>query len=427
LDQSNIKFNYSKMEIGFFGLSHLGLNYLAANASRGHKVIGCDRDNNLIKDLTSGKKLFKEPFLFENLDKYKKNIRFTNNLKDLKKIKIIFISSDVKTDSSGKSNLRFIKRDIDSLRKALPEKNLIIMSQVNPGFTKDIVWNKDKLFYQVETLVFGDAFKRALNPDRIILGTHNPLKKINNDIKSFYSIFNCPIIKTDYSTAELIKISINLYLISSITTTNLISQIVKKIGGCWGDLENSLRLDKRIGKYAYLKPGLGISGGNLERDLHNVMDISKKKGVSTKLFKIWNENSLHQKNWAYSTYEANTKKIKKLTLGVLGLAYKENTDSLKNSPAIHLIDKLKNKKIYVFDPVVKKIMKKKDVIFVNSINKLFIEIDLLFIMTPWKTFKNIDINLLTRSKIKTIIDPYGILISQKENFKIKKIKYFSLI
>ena len=72
------------MKIGFFGLSHLGLNYLAANAFKGHKVIGYDRDNYLIKDLTSGKKLFKEPFLFENINRYKKNIKFTNNLKDLK-------------------------------------------------------------------------------------------------------------------------------------------------------------------------------------------------------------------------------------------------------------------------------------------------------------------------------------------------------
>lgn len=414
------------MEIGFFGLSHLGLNYLAANACKGHKIIGYDRNSKLIKDLILGKKLFKEPSLFENIYKYKKNIKFTNNLKDLKKSKIIFISSDVKTDSSGKSNLKPIKRDIDSLRKVLSDKNLIIMSQVNPGFTKDIAWNKDKLFYQVETLVFGDAFKRALNPERIILGTYNPLKKINNDLKIFYSKFNCQIIKTDYSTAELIKISINLYLISSITTTNLISKIVKKIGGSWSDLENSLRLDKRIGKFAYLKPGLGISGGNLERDLHNIIDISKKKGVSTKLFKIWKENSMHQKNWAYSIYLENTKNIKKLISGVLGLAYKENTDSLKNSPAIHLINRLKNKKIYAFDPVVKKITKKQDVIIANSINELLTDIDILFIMTPWKIFRNIDINLLISSKIKIIIDPYGILISQKANFKIKNIKYFSL-
>ena len=63
------------MEIGFFGLSHLGLNYLAANACKGHKVIGYDRDNELIKNLTLGKKLFKEPFLFENINKYKKKYK----------------------------------------------------------------------------------------------------------------------------------------------------------------------------------------------------------------------------------------------------------------------------------------------------------------------------------------------------------------
>tara|TARA_B110000971_G_C19938478_1_gene467572 strand:- start:753 stop:1163 length:411 start_codon:yes stop_codon:yes gene_type:complete len=135
---------------------------------------------------------------------------------------------------------------------------------------------------------------------------------------------------------------------------------------------------------------------------------------------------MHQKNWAYSIYLENTKNIKKLIPGVLGLAYKENTDSLKNSPAIHLINRLKNKKIYAFDPVVKKITKKQGIIIANSINELLTDIDILFIMTPWKIFRNIDINLLISSKIKIIIDPYGILISQKANFKIKNIKYFSL-
>ena len=213
---------------------------------------------------------------------------------------------------------------------------------------------------------------------------------------------------------------------NTLTTWTRISKIVKKIGGSWSDLENSLRLDKRIGKFAYLKPGLGISGGNLERDLHNIIDISKQKRVSTKLFKIWKENSLHQKNWAYSIYRENTKKKKNLTLGILGLAYKENTDSLKNSPSIYLIHRLKNKNISVFDPVVKKIIKKTNITYANSVNELLSEINILFIMTPWKIFKNIDINLLTSNKIKIIIDPYGILISQRANLEIKNIKYFSL-
>ena len=80
----------------------------------------------------------------------------------------------------------------------------------------------------------------------------------------------------------------------------------------------------------------------------------------------------------------------------------------------------------MFDPVVKKIIKKTNITYANSVNELLSEINILFIMTPWKIFKNIDINLLTSNKIKIIIDPYGILISQRANLEIKNIKYFSL-
>ena len=283
------------MNISFFGLSHLGLNYLSASAAKGFKVIGYDKNKNLIEKLNSNTKIFKEPHLFENLKKYKNNILFTSNLKDLKKSKIIFISSDVNTNKHGKSNLKIIKKNIGILKSKFKNKNLVIMSQVKPGFTKRIIWNKEKLFYQVETLIFGKAFKRALNPERIILGVNRP-EKINKDLKKFYSKFKCPVIKTDYNTAEITKISINLYLISSITTTNILSKIVKKIKGNWTDLEKALKLDKRIGKYAYLKPGLGISGGNLERDLYNIIEIAKENNISYDIFKLWKENSLNKKN-----------------------------------------------------------------------------------------------------------------------------------
>ncbi len=223
------------MNISFFGLSHLGLNYLAASAAKGFKVIGYDENKELIKSLKLKKKIFNEPFLFENLKKYKKNITFTNNVNDLKKSKIVFISSDVDTNKNGKSDLKKIKKSIQVIKSKLSNKNLIIMSQVKPGFTKKLVWNKSKLFYQVETLIFGEAFKRALNPERIILGVDNSLKKINSEVRKFYKKFKCPIIKTDFNTAEIIKISINVYLISSITTTNLLAKIVKKMKGNWID------------------------------------------------------------------------------------------------------------------------------------------------------------------------------------------------
>ncbi len=415
------------MNISFFGLSHLGLNYLAASASKGFKVVGYDENKNLIKKLQLKKKIFQEPLLFENLKKFKKNITFTNNINDLKKSKIIFISSDVETNKHGKSDVKKIKKNISTIKSKFKNKNLIILSQVKPGFTSNLIWNKSKLFYQVETLVFGEAFKRALNPERIILGVDKTLKKINAEVQKFYRRFNCPIIKTDYNTAEIIKISINLYLISSISTTNLLSSIVKKINGNWPDLESALRLDKRIGKYAYLKPGLGISGGNLERDLFNISGISKQKGISNELFEIFKKNSINQKLWPYKIYRRYFKKVKGIKLGILGLAYKKNTNSIKNSPSLELIKKIKKNKVFIYDPIVKKIRKQKNVIISKNTKEVINNTDILFIMTPWDEFKKIDINIIKKSKIKKIVDPFGLLLFRKNFFINNKIKYYSLI
>tara|TARA_Y100001970_G_C14259265_1_gene878337 strand:+ start:7840 stop:9087 length:1248 start_codon:yes stop_codon:yes gene_type:complete len=415
------------MKICFIGLSHLGLNYLAASAAKGFKVIGYDPDINLIKKLKLNKKIFKEPFLFENIKKYKNNIFFTNNVNDIIKSKIIFISTDIDTDKDGKSNLNKINKYINLLKLKFKNQNLVIMSQVKPGFTNNINWNKENLFYQVETLIFGNSFKRALNPERIILGVKNIDKKVNKDLENFYSKFKCPIIKTDYNTAEITKISINLYLISSITTTNLLSRIVKKINANWIDIEKALKLDKRIGKYAYLKPGLGISGGNLERDLYNIIKIADENKIPSDIFKLWKENSVKQKSWVKSIKKQILKSKKNLNIGILGLAYKANTSSIKNSPSIELINSIKSEKIFVYDPVVKKINLKKNLFVSNNIYQVLNVSNILFIMTPWNIFKKININQIYKSKIKIIVDPYALLVKYKNLFYKKKIEYHSLI
>lgn len=412
------------MKIGFFGLTHLGLNYLAASAAKGFKVVGFDHNDNVISKLNKFEKIINEPNLFKNIKKFKKNIIFTNNFDELKKCKIIFISSDVKTDNKGKSDIFLVKKNIKKLCLNFKHKNIIVLSQVFPGFCEKIFSNSNSLYYQVETLIFGNAFERAKNPERIILGCKKPEGKTSKYINIYYKRFKCPIIKTNYRTAELVKISINLFLISSVTTTNLISKLSKKIGASWNIIEQSLRLDKRIGEYAYLKPGLGITGGNLERDLFNIISISKKLKLNTNLFNAWKEISYHQKKWIY---DINNKlnNSKKLCIGILGLTYKENTDSIKNSISIELIKKLKNKKIYVFDPAINNLKNKKIQIMENE-KQVISNSDILFVLTEWKQFKKITLPSKINKNLKIIIDPYGVFFNYKIDFKKRKIKYLSL-
>ena len=284
------------MIIGFVGLSHLGLVSLCAAANKGCDIIAYDLHTDA-KLIDANSIDINEPGLNSIFKKNKKRIKITKNIQDLSKCDLIYISKDVPTNSNGKSDLKPIKKIVKHLSFLYKKPILIILSQVNPGFTRKIKWNKKKLFYQVETLVFGNALKRALKPERIIIGSNNSNEKIDPKLKSFLNKFKCPILNMNYESAELAKISINMFLVSSITTTNLLSELSTRIGAHWTDISKALKLDRRIGGHAYLNPGLGISGGNLERDVNSVIQMNKKMNLDSTIFEYWKQKSGYYKNW----------------------------------------------------------------------------------------------------------------------------------
>ena len=133
-----------------------------------------------------------------------------------------------------------------------------------------------------------------------------------------------------YESAELAKISINMCLVAMVSTANTLAEICEHIGADWSEIVPALRLDKRIGQYAYLSPGLGISGGNLERDLATVLRYSEKYKTDGGVVTSWIKNSRHRKDWAWATFKnLGLDKKPEAQVAVLGLTYKENTHSLK--------------------------------------------------------------------------------------------------
>lgn len=402
--------------IGFVGMSHLGLNYAVATASKKFKVI-C-YDENISKINLLKKKI--SPIFEKNLEKNIRlnfsRLKFTNNISDLKQCDNVYISQDVSTKKSGESDLITTKKLIDKTIKNLNKNsNLIILCQVPPGFCRSINWPKDQLYYQVETLIFGQALERALYPERLIIGSNLKRTVIKKPYLNLLKSFKCPLVQMNYESAELAKISINMYLISTVTTTNILSEVCEKIGGDWKDISESLKLDKRIGKYAYLNPGLGISGGNLERDLYTLNKLQISNKLNNRFILELKNKSINRKKWILNSLIKIKKKIGFKRISILGLAYKEGTHSIKNSPAIYLIKKLPNYKIKVFDPVVKKInISSKNIeICKNSYNAIK-NCDVLIIATPWIIFKKINLSFLEKNiKKKILIDPYGLYNTNK--------------
>jgi UDPglucose 6-dehydrogenase len=413
-----------KLTIGYVGLTHLGVNYAIASAMKGYNVVCYDENLDVVLSLKKKKIPFYEKDTEKNLKEKFKQFKFTNKISDLKNCDLVFISRDVPTDINGKSNLLEIKKSIKKIIKIIKKNcNLIILCQVPPGFTRSINWPSNNLYYQVETLIFSNALERAISPEGIIVGKN--VSKLNKKYIFFLKKFKCPILEMNYESAELAKISINIFLISSVTSTNILSEISENIGANWSDISSALKLDKRIGKYAYLKPGLGISGGNLERDLETFGNFLKFNKIYANYSRNIKKISNHRKDWIYIQFKKISKDFKNLKkIGVLGLAYKENTNSIKNSPSISFIKKisLNNKyTINVFDPKIKKLSEYRNINICKNINDVIKNCEILLVATPWEIFKKIKLKKF--KNIKAIIDPYNLI-----NFSIgeKKTKHISM-
>lgn len=412
-----------KIKLAFVGLTHLGLNYLAASVKKNYTVLGVDFNKKKIDRLNNNIIEYKEPNLKSIILKNRKNITFSNNLKKISKCNLVFISQDVITNSSGYSDLKSLKLLINKTIKFLNKNSiLIILSQMRPGFVRSIKIDHNRLYHQVETLIFGEAIKRALYPERIIVGCRDKLKQINPLYQSYLNDFNCQILKMNYESAEVAKISINLLLSSSVTVTNILSEICEKMSADWNEIMPALKLDKRIGKYSYIKPGLGISGGNIERDIVTAKNILKNNSPPQNFLNNILANSKYMKSWIYRIL--NEQKIlsknNKLDIGIIGATYKEKTNSMKNSPIIDLLNSLQEKNISIYEPMLKLQLKK--IKQVQNLKELISKNNIIIFMRPWSNKNEIN-NIYQNLTDKIVIDPYGIINFEK---KIKIKKYFRI-
>ncbi|MHB8423005.1 MAG: nucleotide sugar dehydrogenase [Leptospirales bacterium] len=396
-------------KVGFAGMTHLGINSLAATAARGFSVMGFDGDVSLIDRLQNHNLPVVEPGLDDLIASHAEKIRFTSLAPDLKQCDIVYISADVPTDDNAKSDLAPILDLIDHVAKNLREDALlVILCQVPPGFSRSLkAVPHQRLIYQVETLVFGRAIERALNPERFIVGCEDPQSPLPTSYKILLEAFDCPILPMRYESAELAKISINFCLVASVSVANTLAEVSELIGADWSEIAPALKLDRRIGPYAYLSPGLGISGGNLERDLRTVIDIGEKKGTDIGVVKAWLENSRHRKDWCWQILqEAVLKKNPNPRIAVLGLAYKENTHSTKNSPSLALLDHLKGLDVHVHDPVVLPSVVPFAKGFKDPISCAE-GADVIVIITPWPEYRDISLTKLSRVMSgRVVLDPY---------------------
>jgi UDPglucose 6-dehydrogenase len=405
----------SQPVIGFAGMTHLGLVSAAAAAERGFTVVGFDPDPARIDALRRGALPVVEPDLPELLRKNEGRLSFTGTGDDLSGCDVVYVAADVPTDDSGLSDLDPIRALVDIVDGALkPDATLLVLSQVPPGFTRSLRRPAHQRFYQVETLVIGQAVQRALYPERFVLGCADPQAPLPRSLAGFLDAFGCPILRMRYESAEVAKISINMCLVASISVANTLAELCEKIGADWAEIVPALKLDKRIGQHAYLTPGLGIGGGNLERDLATVCRLANAHGADAGVVQACLANSRHRRDWVLAqVHERVIARNPDPRLAVLGLAYKPDTASTKNSPSLALLAALAPFAVRTYDPAV---TPRNDfhprLVAAASALDACAGADALVIMTPWAEFRALQPeSIAARLRGRTVIDPYAVLES----------------
>jgi UDPglucose 6-dehydrogenase len=399
--------------VAYVGMTHLGLCSAVAAASKGFEIRAVDRDVALVARLEAGQLPVVEPGLDDLLATHHTQIRFTSDASILRGCDLIYVAPDVPTDDAGKSDLAGLDQLLDlTLANSRPDAVVVVLSQVPPGYTRARQCKGRLLFYQVETLIFGRAVERATKPERFIIGCNGPDASLPTALTAYLEAFGCPILPMRFESAELCKIAINCCLVSSISVANTLAELCEGVGANWAEIVPALKLDQRIGPYSYLAPGLGIAGGNLERDLATVVRLADGIGSDAGVVKAWMANSRHRKTWAART-------IRKIVLdgnpdaviAVWGLAYKENTASVKNSPSLATIAALSDARLVLHDPVVDaSVAGHGKASGATDALAALRGADALMILTPWQEYRAIAPKTIADAmRGRVVLDPYAVL------------------
>jgi UDPglucose 6-dehydrogenase len=395
-------------------MTHLGLVSATAVAAKGFAARCYDPDRALIERLSNDELPIHEPDLALLRQANGDRQQFSADVGTLRDCDVVYVSPDVPTDAHGNSDLAGLRALTNAVASVLKrDAVMVVLSQVPPGFTRALTAvPQERLYYQVETLVFGRAVERAMKPERFIVGCADPQLSLDPRFTAVLSAFGCPILTVCYESAELAKIAINFCLVASIGVANTLSELCERIGADWSEIAPALKLDRRIGPHAYLDPGLGIAGGNLERDLATIIGLSERYGTDAEIVHACLENSRHRGQWATRTLrDVLLARLPEAKIAVWGLAYKENTHSIKNSPALAVLAQLRTTCFMLHDPVVPaSALGDAHAVSAGDPVAVLAGADALMILTAWPQYRVIAPGMIARAmRGRIVIDPYRVL------------------
>jgi UDPglucose 6-dehydrogenase len=395
--------------IAVIGAGYVGLVSGACFAKLGNNVICVDVDEKKVDSINNSKAPIYELELEDILTSYKERINATTDYKSaIEDSDITFVCVGTPSLSDGGIDLSYVKQVVNGIGNYLKGINkwhiVVIKSTVLPGTTQNILLpilerNSEKkagkdfgLSMNPEFLREGTAVYDFLNPDRIVIGSLDKKSKV--DLRELYSDFNCPIIETSLSAAEMIKYASNCFLGTKISFINEIGNFCKGIGVDTYEVAEGVGLDRRIGR-PFLNSGIGWGGSCFPKDINALISWAKKNGYSSRILDDVVKVNDTQPLILVDLLKKHIPNLKDKTVGLLGLAFKPNTDDIRESRAIPIIFKLveEGAKVKVYDPKAidnfKQQFPKLKIQYCSSADEV-LDSDAILITTIWDEFKQVD-------------------------------------
>ena len=402
------------IRICMVGTGYVGLVSGACMADFGHKVCCVDINEERIDGLRRGEIPFYEPGLdrmvLKNVEE--ERLTFTTSLAEgMNKADVVFIAVQTPMSGTGEADLQYVMKVGEEIGGLLDDYKVIVTKSTVPVGTarkldKVIKGALKKpvefdLASNPEFLREGSSIEDFMRPDRVVIGAETPRsKEIMREIYRPLYLLDTPIVKTGIETAELIKYASNSFLAVKISFINEIARLAEAVGADIFDVAKSMGLDKRIGP-KFLHAGLGFGGSCLPKDTNAIVHIAQEAGTDMSIVRaaIGVNDTLPGR--ALAKAEALTGGLEGKTVGMLGLAFKPNTDDIRSAPAIELIRLLKEKGATVrgHDPAAMENFKQAhpDITYCKSPYEACEGADICILVTEWNQYRMLDFNWMSEA------------------------------
>lgn len=431
------------MKITVVGTGYVGLVSGTCFADTGNEVICVDIDQKKVERMKNGEVPIFEPgldLLFERNTKQGR-LTFTTSLEEgIKEAEVIFLALPTPPGEDGSADLKYILGVADELGKIIKDYKVIVDKSTVPVGTAEkvhaaIAANLDESLFDVvsnpEFLREGVAVDDFLKPDRVVIGTSSErAKKVMDRLYAPFLRTGNPIYFMDERSAEMTKYAANSYLATRISFMNEIANLCEEVGADVNSVRRGMGSDSRIGK-RFLFPGVGFGGSCFPKD---VLALSKTASDHHYDFKILNAvldvNTVQRERIADKIIAHFGNDLSGKTIGLWGLAFKPNTDDIREAPALYTIDKLleKGARIKAFDPEAMQNIQEiygDKLELVSDQYEAIIDADALAIMTEWSVFRTPSFKTMQKlMKSPTIFDGrnlYDLDVMQDEGFYYESI------